>query len=245
MDATTLTGATIGINPAAPAVVQYYEDPLDEDEPSDAGVTTSRRGLIRLALVAAETGSRFQREGVGHDPMAWMLASRRLFEGGSAIEACLTREHCLRAILLHGLSLGLDAAPAAIDSLIAYGPVPDGPDDPWSGGDHGGAAEGASKRRRLRLYSAMIVVARGGELLHAFHASVAPSAAVVRERIRARLGSAAAEQAEIMVGFDPDCPAAMGMVPPAMLDTLARAGRRTRSASLAGLDITVEQRIPS
>lgn len=50
--------------------------------------------------------------------------------------------------------------------------------------------------RRLRLYSAIIVMARGGELLNAFHASVAPSAAVVRERIRARLGSAAAAQAE-------------------------------------------------
>lgn len=222
-----------------------YQDPLDADEPNDGIVATSRRALTRLALVAAEAGARFQREGIAHDPVAWMLAPRRLFRGAAAIEACLERDDCMRAVLLHGLSIGLDAAPARIDALLADSPGDDDLGGPWLGGERGGIASGPPGSRRLRLYSAVVVIARGGELLHAFHASVAPSAAVVRERIRARFGSAAAGQAEIRVGFDPDCPATMGMVPPAVVDTLIAAGRRRRPAMLAGLDITVEQRLPS
>src|SRR5690606_22631531 len=117
-------------------------------------------------------------------------------------------------------------------------------DDPWPFGDHGGVS-GKSGGGRLRLYSATIVIARGGEILQAFHASVAPAAAVVRERIRARFGSAAAAQADIQPGFDPDATGALGLVPPAILETLMQSGRRVRWASLAALDITVEQRLPS
>jgi hypothetical protein len=223
----------------------YNEDPLDDDTSEDAAVTTSRRGLTRLALVAAETGARFQREEVGHDPMAWMLAPRQLFEGATALEACLQRDNCLRAILLHGLSIGLDCSPAAIDALLTDAPDDYDPKEPWTGRDRGGPMSGYPGSRRMRLYTATIVLARGGELLHAFHASVAPSVSVVRERLRARLGSAAAAQAEIRVGYDPDCPASIGMVPPAIMDTLTGTGRRTRWSEFAGLDVTVEQRIPS
>ena len=106
--------------PAAAAMpLVRYEDPLDDDAPTDAAVMTTRRGLARLALVAAETGARFQREAVEHDPMSWLLAPRALFGGASAIEACLERQECLRGILLHGLSLGLDADAVDIDALVA------------------------------------------------------------------------------------------------------------------------------
>jgi hypothetical protein len=98
-------------------------DPLDPDSPCDFPVITTRRRLIRLALVAAETGARFQREGMDEDPMAWMLASRELFDGRDAVEAALELQHCNRAILLHGLGLGLDADPAAIDDLCTDDPV--------------------------------------------------------------------------------------------------------------------------
>jgi hypothetical protein len=151
----------------------------------------------------------------------------------------------MRAVLLHGLSIGLDAPPAVIDALLADAPGDGDGGQPWAGGEGDRLSGGMHGGRRLRLYSATIVIARGGELLHAFHASVASSAAVVRERIRARFGSAAAAQAEIRVGFDPDCPTTVGMVPPAILDTLLGARRRTRWAALAGLDVTVEQRLPS
>lgn len=95
-----------------------YDDPLDDDLPMDRVVTTTRRGLRRLTLLAAEVGARFDRHGKTLDPMAWLLAPRRLFGGKAAIEACLQREHFLRALLLHGLALGLDAQPAEIDDLL-------------------------------------------------------------------------------------------------------------------------------
>jgi hypothetical protein len=244
MNAITL-GGMHDATPTMEPVQGIYLDPLDEDRADDGSITTSRRGLTRLALVAAEAGARFQREDVGHDAVAWMLAPRRLFRGATALEACLGRDDCLRAVLLHGLSIGLDAPPSRIDALLADDGTTDDLEGPWSGGERGGMSGGSYGARRQRLYSATIVIARGGELLHAFHASIAPSAAVVRERIRARFGSAAAAQAEIRVGFDPDCPATLGMVPPAIVDTLVAAGRRTRSATLAGLDRDVEQRLPS
>lgn len=122
-------------HPVVPAVAPGfgYEDPLDDDAPSDRTVTATRRGLTRLALIAAETGARFQREGVGHDPMAWLLAPRRLFGGGTAIDAVLERTDFMRALLLHGLSIGLDADPAAIDRLAGHGPG----DGDGSGDDDG------------------------------------------------------------------------------------------------------------
>lgn len=228
----------------APVAVAEFEDPLDDDRADDAVVVSTRRGLTRLVLVAAETGARFQREEVAHDPMAWMLAPRRLFEGGSAVEACLTREACVRAILLHGLSLGLDAEPGDVDALLCD--TPDG-GAWWDGANPGddGRADGAQRPvRRQRLYSAIIVIARGGELVHLFHASVAPASSVVRERIRSRFGGAAAKQADIRLGVDLDCPATAGMLPPSFRDMLV-GRRRIRWSAMAGFDVTVEHRIPS
>ena len=114
-----------------------YEDPLDQDTPSDHAVLATRRGLTRLALIAAETGARFQREGEGHDPMTWLLAPRRLFEGGTAIDAVLGREDFMRALLLHGLSIGLDAEPGAIDLLVDDGPGDGDGDEYDDDDDHG------------------------------------------------------------------------------------------------------------
>lgn len=94
-------------------------DPLDPDSGQDLPLLVTRRRLIRLTLVAAETGARFQREGLDQDPVAWMLAPRELFGGRDGIEAALRLDGCLRAILLHGLSIGLDADPAVVDDLLA------------------------------------------------------------------------------------------------------------------------------
>ena len=122
-----------------------YEDPLDADVSSDRTVTATRRGLTRLALIAAETGARFQREGEGHDPMGWLLAPRRLFGGGTAIDAVLARDDFMRALLLHGLSIGLDADPEFIDRLVREGPEDDGDhgdDDDDDGGQDDDIADG-------------------------------------------------------------------------------------------------------
>lgn len=94
------------------------EDPLGQDEAEDAILYTTRRALSRVAFVAAETAARFEREGVEHDPMAWMLSPRRMFDGDAALDACLDRPSFLRAVLLHGLALGLDAEPHELDDLV-------------------------------------------------------------------------------------------------------------------------------
>lgn len=96
-----------------------YLDPLDPDAVQDLPLVVTRRQLIRLAVVSTEVGARFQREAVDHDSMAWMLAPRMLFEGRDAIEASLEQRHCIRALVLHGLGLGLDAHPSDIDNLTS------------------------------------------------------------------------------------------------------------------------------
>ena len=207
------------------AGMPIYDDPLDADEANDAVVTATRRGLTRLALVAAETGARFQREEVAHDPIAWMLAPRRLFDGAPALEACLSRDACLRAVLLRSLPLGLDAEPAKVDALLCNAPGDGG--NYWDGAESDHGRRGAAGRRvarRQRLYSAMLVVARGGELVHLFHGSVAPTSSVVRERIRARFGEAAAKQANIRLGVGLGCKATAGLLPPAFREMVE--GRR-------------------
>jgi len=107
----------IGHRPLPAALV--FPDPLDDDLADDECVVLTRRRLVRLALVACETGARFQRDGVRHDPMAWMLAPRRLFGGRTAIDACMELDGCNRAIVLHGLALGLDVDAEEIDDLLS------------------------------------------------------------------------------------------------------------------------------
>lgn len=241
--------------PAAAAMpLVRYEDPLDDDAPTDAAVTTTRRGLVRLALVAAETGARFQREAVEHDPMSWLLAPRALFGGASAIDACLARQECMRGILLHGLSLGLDADAADIDALVADS---DGGDV----GDGTVTAAPQSKRTRRangphhdnvlpfrqaggtqpRLFTATIVHDDGFETVHAFHASFATDEAEIAGRLFMRMGPAAADAA-IVTGFDHTSPIVEALVSQAICDTLMMIDAEPTSPLAAGLDLNIEQR---
>ena len=96
-----------------------FLDPLDHDLTSDTQIALSYRQLGRLLFIAAETGARFQREEVAHDPLAWMFSPQALFEGCAAVDACQQREPFLRAMILHGLSLGFDADPDELDALVA------------------------------------------------------------------------------------------------------------------------------
>jgi hypothetical protein len=96
-------------------------DPLEADDRADVPVLTTERRLRRLAIVAADTGARFERERIVHDPVAWLLAPRLLFDGRRAIDACQDRTGFLRATLLNGLSLGLDANPDEVDDLADDG----------------------------------------------------------------------------------------------------------------------------
>lgn len=94
------------------------EDPLGRDRDTDLVVVTTRRALCRMAFVAAETATRFERDGIDHDPVAWMMTPRRLFDGESALDACLDRTGFKRAVILHSLCFGMDAMPQQIDDLM-------------------------------------------------------------------------------------------------------------------------------
>lgn len=109
----------IRLDDANSNLASSYVDPLDPDSDEDLPVVVTRRQLIRLAVVSTEVGARFQRETVDHDSMAWMLAPRTLFDGRDAIDAALEQRHCIRALVLHGLGLGLDARPSDVDDLMS------------------------------------------------------------------------------------------------------------------------------
>lgn len=117
-------------------------DPLAQDEMDDKAVVTTERRLVRLAIIAAQTGSRFAREAVGYDPVAWLLSPRHAFDGRRAIDACQDRDPFLRATILHSLSLGLDADPVELDCLLGPGGDEmedgDGQEDGRPSGEHGG-----------------------------------------------------------------------------------------------------------
>ena len=97
-------------------VADWALDPLEDR--SGGMVAVHRVALVRIACVAAETGARMQRDGLAEDPLGWMVSPLELFEGRAPIEACMERSACSKAILLHGLGLGLDANPAVIDRLL-------------------------------------------------------------------------------------------------------------------------------
>ncbi len=224
-------------------------DPLDHDRADDEIVVTTKRGLMRLALVAADTASRFEREAIGHDPIDWMIAPRALFEGRSAIDACLAREECLRAVLLHGLSIGLDADPMTLDALMA-----DDDDDaaPLDGTD--AAHDEQNEERddvdrdvvlrgeRPRLWTSFLVDACAGGTIQAFDAVVAGDRAEAETRLRARHGSAIAGAIEISEGFDPNTPLAKALVSPAVADILAQVAADPGSPLGRGLSVYIEQR---
>lgn len=93
-------------------------DALAPDHADDAPIIVTRRRLLRLVIVASEAGARFSHHVSGVDPVAWMLAPRRLLAGAAPIDACLELEEAERAVLLLGLGVGLDADRAAFDELM-------------------------------------------------------------------------------------------------------------------------------
>jgi hypothetical protein len=200
-------------------------------------VTTTRRGLIRVALIAAETAERFRSERLGIDPMAWMLAPRRMFGGGNAVESCLERSSCVRALLLHGLGLGLDGEPEALDALAV--------DDE---ADVQGAGERDATKQPVigpRLYTSTVVEREADGWLHLFHAAVANSMDEARSRLKRSHGVRVVDAADTIEGFRPDLPLADVLLSPALADMLEQVDRDPASPLAAGLDICVAQRFAS
>ncbi len=224
--------------PSSVSLAYGYVDPLADDAPGDDVVVTTRRAIGRVALVASEAASRFQRERVSHDAMSWLFAPRELFGGACAIDACLDRDACLRGVLVHGLSLDLDVAPEIVDALTA-----EDDDEDRTDGDEEGYGDSAEPGA-LRLFTAMIAAYDGFETMHAFHASFATEPAEVAGRLYCRMGAAMAN-ARIVEGFDPSDPLVLALVSNAMADLLSMVAADPRSDLAAGLDVNIEQRFHS
>lgn len=227
-------------------------DPLEEDRPDDEVVITTKRAMTRVALVAAETGGRFEREGIKYDPMSWMLAPRRLFNGGSAIEACLQLDHCRRSILVHGLGLGLDVAPTAIDELIA--------DDRQDDDDVNGQKKlarhlrkGKKERRKdrggsgstsdPRLWTATMSYASETLIVNAFHASLATDVLDVLHRLRIRYGDEIAYNADIRIGFHRAMPVVLALIQEPIAEMIRHIESDPLLADPDRFAINIEQRI--
>ena len=220
-----------------------YEDPLDQDTLDDAVIVTTRRGLVRLALVASETASRFAREQVAIDPMVWMLTPRRIFGGRAAIDGCLAREECLRAVVLHGLAMEMDADPAVIDALADDD---EDADDIETGDDDGQYGNVASLAecglRGPRLWTSFLVAQNETGSVQAFDALIAVDRREAEERLRARHGARLADDMRIVEGFDPNLPLAEALISPALADMLAQVAADPASPLAEGLSVSVMQR---
>ena len=225
---------------SVPALPFTFDDPLDPDLPQDAEVVTTRRALCRIATVAAETGARFQREASAVDPMGWMLSPRRMFDGASALEACLDRDHFVHAIILHGLSLGMDADPEVLKQLGASDAGDDVPRLSRPRRGRGGRGKSAAKPS---LYCATIAFEGGGVILQAFHASVARHPAEVVQRLRNRFSDDVVELVEVRSGFLPSSPLAIALVPAAVGDLLREVERHSDSPRYANFSYDTEQRL--
>lgn len=233
------------VRPALRASLLSIADPLDEDRVDDEKITTTRKAINRVALIAAEAGGRFQREQIDHDPMSWLLAPRKMFDGRAAVDACLEREHCLRGILVHGLSLGLDIDPAALDTLLAD-------DDDWEEeagempkNEKGNARHHISREYVSvpRLYTATICYADNMTMLNAFYACITNNPSEIADHLEHRYGPAAAAEARIRAGYFAADPLVLAIVPDPLAEVICKMQEQESDPASASFAVNIEQRI--
>lgn len=191
--------------------------------------------LGRIVMLAAETGARFERDGILADPAAWMVAPRRLFGGTSAVEACRDERPFLRAMLLHGLSAGLDADPELVDALVAEEPAAEA-------GVGRALVEPKAPSPRMDLYTATVVCECSSSTSHIFHACMAFGPDDALRELRTRVGGAAGRCAKVRRGFDPSDPIAVENVSPAIGAVLLEVAADANSPLGHGLNILIEHR---
>lgn len=194
-----------------------------------------RMQLGRIVMLAAETGARFERDGILADPAAWMVAPRRLFGGTSAVEACRDERPFLRAMLLHGLSAGLDADPELVDALVAEEPVVS------EAGGKGEVTKPRAPYPRMDLYTATVVCECSTSISHIFHACMAFGPDDALRELRTRVG-VAGRCARVRRGFDPSDPIAVENVSPAIGAVLLEVAADANSPLGHGLNILIEHR---
>jgi hypothetical protein len=222
-----------------------HVDPLNIDRECDPPVLTTERRLRRLTLVAADAGARFAREGISHDPMAWMLAPRMLFGGARPMDACQERKGFLQATLLHRLSLGLDAHPDLLELLLEDDGAEVGLGDGSSSVPvHAIRSSVERPERPLTFFSCTLEGAheRDGSRLQAYCGLFAESEKLARERLRIRWGVELAMGAVVTEGLDVEAPLAVTL----LSQPVRRMLERTRDSGAGNADpafeFVVEQR---
>lgn len=218
-------------------------DPMGADAGSDRAMVASMRRLGRLAGVAAEVGARFSRDRIEMDPMEWLSAPRGLFDGKSAIEACQGRDGFVAGMLVHGLSLDLDADGADLAAMLVR---------------HGGDREDRLEEEGIesvaitalvrrsawcpRLFTATITTTEERVTLFTFVAAIAGDRTDFERMLRRRAGYRLADGATVRAGFDPGDPVCAMLVSGPVEDALRRAEADPTGPSAEGLDIHLEQR---
>ncbi len=223
-----------------------FPDPLGDDHVDDQVVVTTRRAIGRIAYVAAEAGTRFHRDLVPYDPVAWMFAPRDVFNGKAAIDACLNRDDCARGVVLHGLALGLDIDRPSLDILMNDDDDvgEDAFEESLRGGgkvEHGSGYARSGAKARLRLYTATIADTRNNLMVQVFHASVARNASEVRSRLAGRFGPDLADIADIRLGLHPSSPLVIALVPRATAEMIVRMGQNCGSPAARTFAVDIQQ----
>lgn len=162
-----------------------------------------------------------------------MATPRVLFDGSCGLEACQERDAFVRATLLHGLALSLDAHPEEIDALLDGGHVGMGTDAEFR----------SPPRGKPRLHTAVIEgrVGNGERRVQAFCAMIEADEAAVRERLSAHYGRRLAERASIMSRFDERSSIARALLSSGLRRKLAAIAADPTAEDAEGLDLHVVQ----
>jgi hypothetical protein len=234
----------------SPAPWSWY-DPLGDDAADDARVETSKRGLVRLALAAAQVGARFERDGVDVDPAAWLLAPRRVFDGECAIEACVDLAPFRRCVMLHapGVDVGMDADPEDLDRVLENEPAAQAemssarrPRRDRSGLPFSFAQTDGAGWSGPRLYSCSMTRVEPGARVATFVAGVAPDERDFRRRLFERFGAMAALNPDVRVGFDQYDPVVATLVSERLADWLAMVSAEPFRCGDSDFEVVVEHR---
>lgn len=214
--------------------------------PAAIARSTSYQETARLVHVAAETGARFVRESVDQDPLDWMLTNKNLFDGRAAIDACREEEGFRRAVLLHGLSVGLDAEPQVLAGIPASACLSSKTQRLLSQEQKAVSVRAVrGGRSGLALYSGSIHAEQPRGYIQIFCAAIVRGSEEFHRRLQLRYGLLLAEQARTQVGFDWSEPLAASMVSQAMAHVLMIAASDPDSDFAEDLDFHVQQRFAS